>query len=168
MHRLLLRMKRFLGYLEAISILLLIGCTMNGFVNVIARYVFSKPFAWSEELGVLMMIWIVFLSQGILEIQNDQLRLTILYNAVGTKGRYIINTFRTILTIVMSCLIVFAGIGIVIRNYNLKIATQALNFPLWIAFLSVPTAFALVSIIRIIDPWVLFEHFIQKEGVNES
>jgi len=161
-------MKRFLGYLEAISILLLIGCTMNGFVNVIARYIFAKPLAWSEELGVLMMIWIVFLSQGILEIQNDQLRLTILYNAVGTKGRYIINTFRTILTIVMSCLIVFAGIGIVIRNYNLKIATQALNFPLWIAFLSVPTAFALVSIIRIIDPWVLFEHFIQKEGVNES
>ncbi len=168
MHRLLLGMKRFMRFLEAISILLLIGCTINGFINVIARYLFSKPFAWSEELGVLMMIWIVYLSQGILEIQNDQLRLTILYNVVGRKGRYAINIFRTILTVGMGCFIVSSGIGIVIRNYTLKIATQALNFPLWIAFLSVPTAFALVSIVRIIDPWVLFEHFIQKEGVNES
>lgn len=149
-------MKRLLSYLEAISILLLIACTLNGFVNVIARYIFAKPLAWSEELGVLMMIWIVFLSQGILEIQNDQLRLTILYNVVGTKGRYVINTFRTILTTAMSCLIVSAGIGIVTRNYVLKVTTQALNFPLWIAFMSLPVAFVLVLAIRIMDPWLLF------------
>jgi TRAP-type C4-dicarboxylate transport system permease small subunit len=167
MNRLLMRMKKFLRFLETISVILLIGCTINGFVNVIARYVFAKPFAWSEESGVLTMIWMVYLSQGILESQNDQLRLTVLYNVVGKKGHHVINTFRTILTIVMSCYIVVSGIGIVARNYALKVATQALNFPLWIAFLSIPVAFALVIIIRIIDPWVLFAHYTQKEDGGE-
>jgi TRAP-type C4-dicarboxylate transport system permease small subunit len=164
MNRLLMKMKKFLGFLDTISIVLLIGCTINGFINVIARYLFAKPFAWSEEMGVLMMVWIVYLSQGVLEIQNDQLRLTVLYNVVGKKGHHVINTFRTILTIVMSCYIVVSGVGIVARNYALKVATQALNFPVWIAFLSIPVAFALVAIIRIVDPWVLFEHYTQKEN----
>jgi TRAP-type C4-dicarboxylate transport system permease small subunit len=167
MNRLLMKIKKFLRFLEIISVILLIACTINGFVNVIARYVFAKPFAWSEEMGVLMMVWIVYLFQGVLEIQNDQLRLTVLYNVVGKKGHYVINTFRTILTIVMSCFIVVSGIGIVARNYALKVATQALNFPVWIAFLSIPVAFALVIIIRIIDPWVLFGYYTQKEEGNK-
>jgi TRAP-type C4-dicarboxylate transport system permease small subunit len=158
--------KKFLSFLEAISTILLVGCTINGFVNVIARYIFAKPLAWSEESGVLTMLWMVYLSQCILEANNDQLRLTILFNVVGKKIQYVINILRSILTVVMSCYIVFSGMGIVIRNYELKVATQALNFPLWIAYLALPAAFAFVIIIRVFDPLVRFAQITNKERLK--
>lgn len=154
--------KRLLDFLEVVSILLLIVCTLNGFANVVARYFFAKPFAWSEELGVLTLVWLVYLSQGIIETYNDQLRLTVLYNALGKKVQSVINILRSFLTAGMGCYLLFSGIGIVARNYDLKVATQALGFPLWISYLALPVAFALVVIIRTLDPLIQFVETIQE------
>ena len=45
------------------GILFLIAAALN-IVNVIARYVFSNPIFWAEEILVFIVIWTVFVVAG--------------------------------------------------------------------------------------------------------
>jgi len=147
--------KKLTDLLNVICGILLIICSLNAFINVISRYVFSKPFSWGEEVSVLTLVWMVFLSQGILERNNDQLRLTIIYRLIGIKVQSILNIIRSVVTVFLSSYLFYAGINTVIRNFHFKINTQAMNFPYWIVYLVLPIFFAIITIIRIFDPKVV-------------
>ncbi len=152
--------------LEKISGLLLVIITVLGFLNVIMRYVFAQPLAWVEEMSVLSMVWMVYLSQGILESENDQLRMTALYRVFGPKMQHVVNALRTALSLFIFGYLLFYGCGCVADNYTLESCTQALGFPLWIAFLALPVTFVLIVIARILDP--LVKHATEPTAVKSE
>lgn len=144
--------RKLMALLDNMACVLLALITAFGFINVVLRYVFARPISWSEEMSVLGLAWMVYLSQGLLEADNDQLRMTALYRAMGWKIRQIVNGFRTALTIALSGYLLYAGAKVTYRNYNMETVTQSLGLPLWIAFLAVPVAFACIILARAIDP----------------
>ena len=150
----LTRIGWFLDKLDDISGILLVAVTVVTFVNVVLRYAFGAPFGWCEELSAIGLVWMVYLSQGKIENDDEQLRLTILYAAMGKKGQAIINVVRSLITMFLSFYLLIPGIGGVMRNYELKMYCQAIRFPLWLAFLPLPIAFACVGVVRLLDPLV--------------
>jgi len=146
--------RKLMTLLDNMACVLLALITAFGFINVLLRYVFARPISWSEEMSVLGLAWMVYLSQGLLEADNDQLRMTALYRAMGSKIRYMVNGLRSALTIGISGYLLYAGVKLTYRNYSMETVTQSLGLPLWIAFLSVPVAFACIILIRAIDPLV--------------
>ena len=154
MHLLGRSARKLMAILDNMACVLLALITAFGFVNVLLRYVFARPISWSEEMSVLGLAWMVYLSQGLLEADNDQLRMTALYRAMGWKIRHIVNALRSTLTIGISGYLLYAGLKLAYRNYSMQTVTQSLGLPLWIAFLSVPVAFACIILIRAIDPLV--------------
>jgi TRAP-type C4-dicarboxylate transport system permease small subunit len=146
--------RKLMALLDHMACVLLALITGFGFINVLLRYVFAKPISYNEEMSVLGLAWMVYLSQGLLEADNDQLRMTALYRAVGWKIRPIINGLRSALTIGVSGYLLYAGVKLTYRNYSMQTVTQSLGIPLWIAFLSVPVAFACIILVRSIDPFV--------------
>ena len=139
-------------FLDHLACILLVLITTFGFINVVLRYLFAKPISWSEEMSVLGLVWMVYLSQGLLESDNDQLRMTALYRALGRKTRDVINGLRSVLTIGLSGYILYAGAQLAYRNYSMQTVTQSIGFPLWIAYLSIPIAFICIIVARIADP----------------
>ena len=146
--------RKLMAILDNMACVLLALITAFGFINVVLRYVFARPISWSEEMSVLGLAWMVYLSQGLLEADNDQLRMTALYRAMGWKIRHIVNGLRSALTIGVSGYLLYAGLKLTYRNYSMQTVTQSLGLPLWIAFLSVPVALACIILIRAIDPLV--------------
>jgi TRAP-type C4-dicarboxylate transport system permease small subunit len=146
--------RKVMAFLDHMACVLLALITGFGFINVVLRYIFARPISWNEEMSVLGLAWMVYLSQGLLEADNDQLRMTALYRAMGSKIRYVINGLRSALTIGVGGYLLYAGIKLAYRNYSMQTVTQSLGIPLWIAFLSVPIAFACIILIRAIDPLV--------------
>lgn len=144
--------KAFMRGLAKISGVLLVIITVLGFFNVIMRYCFSKPLPWMEEMSVLSMVWMVYLAQGMLESQDSQLRMTALYRVMGPKMQYVVNAVRTTLTLFIFGYLLVYGCGVVATNYSFKTTTQALGFPLWIAFLALPVTFVMIIVARILDP----------------
>jgi len=138
---------------DNISGALTLICTFVIFINTVTRYAFSKPMNWSEEVSVLCLIWIVFLSQGLLEFENNQLCMTALYNVLDKKVQRVINLLRSITTVILSSCLFYAGMNTVLRNYEFNIRTQVVNFPFWIAYLILPLIFVCIVIIRILDPF---------------
>jgi TRAP-type C4-dicarboxylate transport system permease small subunit len=73
---------------------------------------------------------------------------------MGWKIRHVVNGLRSALTIGVGGYLFYAGVKLTYRNYSMETVTQSLGIPLWIAFLSVPVAFAFIILIRAIDPLV--------------
>jgi TRAP-type C4-dicarboxylate transport system permease small subunit len=146
--------RKVMAFLDHMACVLLALITGFGFINVVLRYIFARPISWNEEMSVLGLAWMVYLSQGLLEADNDQLRMTALYRVMGSKIRYVINGLRSALTVGVGGYLLYAGLKLTYRNYSMETVTQSLGIPLWIAFLSVPVAFACIILIRAIDPLV--------------
>jgi TRAP-type C4-dicarboxylate transport system permease small subunit len=140
--------------MNTVGYILLAVMTVFTFMNVVMRYLFARPLAWSEEVSVFCLVWCVYLSQGLLEMENDQLRMTVLYRFMGRKVRLAINGLRSALTIGLCGYILYGGVQIVQRNYAMKTVTQALEFPLWIPYLAIPLAFGCIILVRLVDPLV--------------
>ncbi|WP_028991315.1 TRAP transporter small permease [Thermacetogenium phaeum] len=145
-------LRRILTCLDSISGVLLLVCTASAFINVVARYVFSRPFVWGEEVSVLALVWMVYLSQGLLENDNEQLAMTALYRALGEKVRRAVDVLRCAVTVFLSGYLLYAGMVIVMRNGELNMTTQAIGFPLWIAYLVIPLALACMIMARLVHP----------------
>lgn len=139
-------------YLDSIAGMLLAIITIMGFVNVIMRYIFANPIPWVGEMSVLGMVWMVCLTQGMLENEDGQLRMTAVYRILPSKVQYGVNLLRSALTTFLFCYLVYSGSGVIAQNYNLKTTTQAIGFPIWIAYLALPVAFVIMTIARIVDP----------------
>jgi C4-dicarboxylate transporter DctQ subunit len=150
--------------LDNVSGVLLIFITVMGFLNVVMRYVFAQPIAWVEEMTVLSMVWMVYLSQGMLESENSQLSMTVVSRLFGPKLQFLVNTVRTALTLFIFGYLLVSGCGVITNNYNFKTATQALGFPIWMAFLALPVTFIIIIIPRILDP--LIKHAGELPEVN--
>ena len=68
--------------------------------------------------------------------------------------QHLLNAVRTVLTILIFGYLLVSGCGVVTNNYNFKTTTQALGFPIWIAFLALPVTFIIIMNARILDPMV--------------
>lgn len=108
--------------------------------------------AGGEEVSVLSLVWMVYLSQGLLENDNDQLAMTALYRVLGEKVRSAIDVLRCVVTVFLCGYLFYSGLSIVMRNWELSVTTQAIGFPLWIAYLVIPLAFGCVIITRLVNP----------------
>lgn len=146
--------KALMRLLDRIACVLLVLITVVDFINVIMRYVFAQPIGWVGEMSVLSMVWMVYLSQGMLESDDDQLKMTAIYRLFRPSVKYLVNGLRTALTVFIFGYLLFYGSDIIARNFRLKTTTQALGFPLWIAYLALPVTFVIICIARILDPLV--------------
>lgn len=134
---------------DAISVFFLCICTLTAFFNTVMRYVFLMPLRFSEELCVISLICLVFLSLPQLERGNEHLSMTALYNTFSPKLKTAMGIFRSILTIGVLTLLCNAGVVVVRRNFSLNNKTQVLDWPYGLIYLVIPIAFALIILIRL-------------------
>ena len=51
--------------LEALVVLMMTTMVVIMAAQVVARYIFTNPFVWAEEIAAYLFIWIVFLASGL-------------------------------------------------------------------------------------------------------
>lgn len=142
--------KGFLIAFNKIAQVLLLACCIIAFLNVVLRYVFSAPLFWGEEATVILLVWFVFLPQGLLEATNEQLCMTALYQAVPDKVRRMLDILRLAVTFLFPFYLAFVAKGVVLQNYANGSRTAALDIPLWLLYLIICVALVCIAIGRCI------------------
>lgn len=67
---------------------LLFGAIVLTFgANIIARYVFSRPIIWADELVVVLLIWVTFLTAALVTQEREQVIFDLLYERLSPAGR---------------------------------------------------------------------------------
>lgn len=84
------------------------------FANVIARYVFLRPFPWAEETMQFLDVWMVMLGAAVITRNGEHLRMDAVFHVVPAGVRRALNTVNVLLGIGI-CLYVVAQSYEVVR-----------------------------------------------------
>ena len=73
--------------LEYVTILSMACITILLFVNVFLRYLFGRPFAWAEEISVLLIVWVVFLGAALVQKKDGHVAISYLFDLFPVKWK---------------------------------------------------------------------------------
>src|SRR5690625_848300 len=77
-------------------VIMLLTMTVVMFVQIIFRYFFEIPFVWSEELALVLMIWVTFLGSALLLESKEHISIDFMVELMPPaiqKGAVIITAF---------------------------------------------------------------------------
>ncbi|MBQ9979922.1 MAG: TRAP transporter small permease subunit [Oscillospiraceae bacterium] len=150
---------RFDSLLLNISSVFLFIATLLSVINALGRFVGLGGFPWSDEGCVILLIFMVFLTQPFLEGHENQLCIGILENAIKTdKGRRILQIVRGILIIVILGFLAYECWPVVARAFKYNYLTSVLRIPRFILY-----ACIFVSFVLMVINWIITVIFGNKE-----
>lgn len=151
---------------EIVAAVCLSVMTILAFANVVARYVFSASFSFSEEITTYLFVLLSLLGTAIAARRRAHLGLTILTDVVSPKVRRILHIIGYLFAVAFTGAIFYYGILMVISQRQLGQITANMQWPEWIFGSFVPIG-ALLATIRFAQ--VLVEEIRgtgEKEGEN--
>ena len=86
---------------EVVSTLAFAAMFVLFLAGIFARYVLGKPLAWSDELIMVIFLWVVFLTEAFVITEREQVTFDGVYDLVGERARRIIQATGALLIAVM-------------------------------------------------------------------
>ena len=78
------------GTAEAVSTLLLAATFAVTLAGVFMRYVVNRPISWADELGMIMLIWAMFIADSFVTKDKDHVAFDIVWDASSPQARRVI------------------------------------------------------------------------------
>lgn len=78
-------------------------------LQVIMRYAFNAPLQWPEELTQILLVWMTFIAAVGLSRQGLHIRVEILENFLGPKGRNALEAVFNLLTLAFMLALMIGG-----------------------------------------------------------
>jgi TRAP-type C4-dicarboxylate transport system permease small subunit len=75
---------------EAVSTAAFIAMFVLFLAGIFARYVLGRPIVWSDELIMVIFLWMVFLTEAFVITEREQVTFDGIYDFLGERGRRII------------------------------------------------------------------------------
>jgi len=72
---------------EWISVLLLFAMFVVSLSGVAMRYVFNQPLSWSDELGMVMLLWAVFIADAFVTKDSDHIAFDLAWDVASAPVR---------------------------------------------------------------------------------
>ncbi len=120
--------------------------------QIILRYLFNSPLVWSDEFAQYAFIWLCFIGWLMASRNNQHIVITTVIGKVPESSRKVMLLLIEIAAIVFSCVMLYEGYAITLRNVT--VSTASLFFPFAVVYAIVPV-FAvvaiLVSLVKIVD-----------------
>ncbi len=95
--------------LEAVSIASFAGLIFLTLFQVLSRYLFSVPIAFTEELGRFLFIWTSFLGAAIVMKKNEHIKLDLFQGRISDRNYTILQVFVFAAVFAFSLVILVAG-----------------------------------------------------------
>jgi len=164
--------KFFVGFsnlLYSISIVLLCVFTALAFINVIARYVFLKPYAWTEEITTILFVVGIYLNQVRLEVLDKQLSVSYVSSKIKNKAvSKVLFVVQRLVVIGLWSLILKEAVPVIMRNYAFETASVILRIPMWTVYTVVAVVIFTVVLINIQKVLGLFIPELNAEAATEK
>jgi tripartite ATP-independent transporter DctM subunit len=76
--------------------LLVLLDTLILFAGVVSRYVFHRPFTWSDELASILFIWLAMLGSVVAYQRSEHMRMSAFVNTAGPRGQAILQALALV------------------------------------------------------------------------
>ncbi|PHH96018.1 TRAP transporter small permease [Fusobacterium nucleatum] len=107
-------------------------------LQVIARFIFSNPIPWGQDVIRLSFVYLVFFGGAYCVFKNEHLNIDIVFNILNEKNKKILASIIDILLIIFFIFLVYYGFIFTKTGLNQK--APYLDIPMAIYYLSLPIA----------------------------
>ena len=145
-------MKIFDKIEEILAAVCLVVMAILTFANVIARYLFSASFSFSEEITTYLFVLLSMLGTAIAAKRRAHLGLSIVTDAVGPKAEKRLRIIGYVAAVLFTGAIFYYGIRMVMNQRMLGQVTAGMQWPEWIfgSFVPIGAFFATVRFIQVL------------------
>lgn len=152
---------------EVLCILMLSIMTLLVVYQVVTRYVFNKPSAFSETLAQYMFVWLVMFGSALVFGSKDHLEIGTVKAKLGPKARMILEIVIDIF------LFIFAAIAFVYGGYlgmSRQMATidAALGIPTGVIYSSIPLCGIIIGFYAVYNACADYRHYQQTKVGGEN
>ena len=144
---------KYSGYLAS-GLFISIGFIVS--YEVISRYVFNAPTIWVNEISRFLQIWATYLALTYSFHKKDFIRITVLYDKIGDRGKKILDFISTIFIIFFSVFVVYYGWLIAYDSLEVgRTSSTILDLPSFITELAIPLCFGFL-LLRVLIEFIKF------------
>jgi TRAP-type C4-dicarboxylate transport system permease small subunit len=72
---------------DAIGVGLFAALFLTFIVQITARFVFDRPLPWTDELAVILYVWVILWAAAFMVPARDHVVFDLVYNAMGPRTR---------------------------------------------------------------------------------
>jgi TRAP-type C4-dicarboxylate transport system permease small subunit len=72
---------------DAIGVGLFAALFLTFIVQITARFVFDRPLPWTDELAVILYVWVILWAAAFMVPASDHVVFDLVYNAMGPRTR---------------------------------------------------------------------------------
>jgi TRAP-type C4-dicarboxylate transport system permease small subunit len=166
--KLLYVIDRILYYFLAI---LLVALVLLLSINILFRFVFLLPIHWTEEISMLLFIWIIFMGSAVVQKRDGHVSIEIVYNNCPPLARKIMKITGQVL--VLFVLVIMTVLSMKLVRFQYHSLTASLMLPYSVFSLTMLLSVILMLIyttISIVDNIRAFRENkgLQTEGASDT
>lgn len=123
---------------EYISAACLIVMTCLTFANILARYVFSASFSFSEEVTTYLFVLLSLMGAAIAAKRGSHLGFTLVCDMASPAVQRIMKIVSYLFSVTFCALLLYYGLLMTISQYQRRQITAGMQWPEWIFGAFVP------------------------------
>jgi len=139
---------------ELLGATLLALMALLAFVNVITRYIFQVPLAFTEEIEVNALVWLTLFGTSSAFRRRHHLKMLFFQDRLPAGVKTWLNHVITLLGIGLFSSLGYLGYMQIVDERFLEITSESLGLPQWIYTVCIPVGCSLI-VFRIIQATVL-------------
>jgi TRAP-type C4-dicarboxylate transport system permease small subunit len=138
------------------------------FVQVITRYVFRFAIVWTEELSIVLFVWMLYCGISAAVLDRKQIRVDALIDAVPFKWKKFLLILSNI-TCMIFCAAIFQPLMVLIKNISSsRMRTMLLRIPQRYVYIVIPAAMLLMIIRCVQECVILYQEDESRLGQKKS
>lgn len=126
---------------------MIFGMVVLIFNQVVFRYLFNRPLAWTEELSRHLMIWAAFLGAAVAYRKKAHIGVDVLVKKFSKPWQRRVEGFVHLACLGFASFIVLYGSSVVKKTMNQL--SSALSIPMGYIYASIPVGAALIGIFAV-------------------
>lgn len=128
-------------------------------IQIVARFVFDAPMPWSDEISVILYIWIILWAAAFMVPEREQVVFDLVWNSVGSKARKVMTIAGHLLVGGLCAAGISASWDYV--HFMAREGTPVLNVPLMVVYL--PFVLLLLAL-TVRSAWAVWSAFTNHDA----
>lgn len=129
---------------EYLLVLLMVAEVAIVFAQVVTRFIFKSPLAWSEEIARYIFIWLVWIGAAYSTKENKNIKIDILSSKLTGTRKVLADIFTGALFIALMLFMLYTTSKVTYTVYASKSIATGSHMPMWIAWFSLPLSMLLM------------------------
>lgn len=156
---------KFEEYLAAI---LLSFMTIFIFFQVLSRFVFDMPLAWSEEAARFIFVWTIYISAALAVKKREHISVEVGIMFLKGKAKKAAHIFADLIFLAFTFFLLKDGIYLVQHLGSNRQLSPAIGLPMNVVYMIIPLGYGLMMV-RLIQRIVIdVKHINDSDGEQDS